>query len=82
MNRYEVEICRDGKHWCRIVVDAPWSNEVLADLQQRFVAADGYDLRLFRAEETSRLLEASGGKVRVLAVDYQLEPWSQDTAAG
>jgi len=73
MNRYELEICRDDRLWCRIIIDTPWAADVVSDLDQRFPASEGYSRRLFQATESRRLLESSADGVRLIALDYTLE---------
>lgn len=73
MNRYEFEICRDDRLWCRIIIDAPWAANVVSDLDQRFPVSEGYSRRLFQATESRRLLESSADGVRLIALDYALK---------
>lgn len=73
MNRYELEICRDDRLWCRIIIDAPWAANVVSDLDQRFPVSEGYSRRLFQATESRRLLESSADGVRLIALDYALK---------
>lgn len=74
MSRYELEISRDSRLWCRIDIDVPWAAEVIQDLNQRFPVAEGYSHRIFQATESRRFVEFSLSGARLIAVDYVLEP--------
>ncbi|MCW8917252.1 MAG: hypothetical protein OQL08_00330 [Gammaproteobacteria bacterium] len=74
MSRYEVEVNRDGQLWCRITVDVPWGENVIHDISERFPVELGYTCQLFKATEARRLLESGTNGVRLIAIDYQLEP--------
>lgn len=74
MNRYEVEVSRNEQLWCRVTVDVPWGESVIRDIRERFPAALGYTCQLFKATEARRLLESGSNGVKLIAIDYQLEP--------
>jgi hypothetical protein len=82
MNRYELEVSRNDQLWCRVTVDVPWGEDVIGDIRQRFPAELGYTCQLFKATEARRLLESGTNGVKLVAIDYQLEPVAMPDETG
>lgn len=74
MSKHIIEISRYGKHWCRL--ETPETNEqpVIEDVYFRYPAEDGFEVKLYLAKETRRFLESSPDGLKIIAVDYALNP--------
>lgn len=74
MSMQVLEVRRYGKQWCRIEARQKPDERVIEEVLERFPAGDGFSYQLYRATEARRILETSPLGVKVLAVDYALQP--------
>lgn len=69
MKRWRLELARDGRQWCEIVIEAVSGDEILADVRQRFPEDDGFRIAVWEEKEAARVVEF-GERARTLGERY------------
>ncbi len=74
MSKHILEINRHGKQWCRIETPELGEQGVIEDALLRYPANEGFSIQLYQVSEARRFLESSPDGLKIVAIDYELEP--------
>lgn len=74
---FRVEVQKEGRAWCAVDIQNPWSEEALRDVTRRFPAEEGFQVSIGVAVDERRLLESGPqGRLRLLASEPIFQPWN------
>lgn len=69
MKRYRLELARDGRQWCEIVIEGLSGDDILEDVLRRFPDGDGFRATVWEEKEAARVVEF-GERARTIGVRY------------
>lgn len=69
MKRFTVEVTRERKRWCEIVIEGDQADDAVADIKKRFDPAAGFRLTVWAETEARRVVEV-GSRSRLLGITY------------
>ena len=72
MNRFSIDVVRDGKRWYTLAIEGTHAEATLGDVLYRFHRADGFEHSVWREREARRFVEVTD-QARVLAITYDRE---------
>ncbi|WJN59171.1 hypothetical protein [Pseudomonas sp. SO81] len=71
MNEYLIQLHRDDCLWAELMVTGARLSEVRDELAQRFLATEGFSLRVQQRQEQRRIVECGPEGIRLLGVQYR-----------
>lgn len=74
MTMHVLEVTYLGKNWCRMEFTKRDNTAAIHEVILRMPISDGFNFNLYRATEARRILESSESGIKILSIDFDLEP--------